>query len=54
MALLDKVMKSGILMSNIGTKGYLHLLDGPKDGLEVGIVSGGWLRRRTGFDLTSN
>ena len=43
MALLDKVTKSYVLRSNIGSKGYLLLLDGPKGGLEVSIVSrGGW------------
>jgi len=39
MKLLDKVTKSGILRSNIGSKGYLLLLDGPKGGLEVGILN---------------
>ena len=41
MVLLDKVTKSSIPRSNIGLKRYLLLLDRPKDGLEVGIVSGG-------------
>jgi len=53
MALLDKVMKSGVLRSNIGSKGYLLLLDGPKGSLEVSIVNGSWLGRRTRSNLTS-
>ena len=53
MVLLDKVMKSGVLRSNIGSNGYLLLLDGLKGGLEVGIVSGGWLGGRTWSDLIS-
>jgi len=52
MALLDKVMKSGILRSNICSKGYLLLLDGPKGGLEVGMVSRGWLGGRIRSGLT--
>ena len=40
-ALLDKVMKSGVLRGNVGSKENLLLLDGPKGGLEVSIVSGG-------------
>ena len=40
-ALLDKVTKSSVLRRNICSKGYLLLLDGPKGGLEVGIVSWG-------------
>ena len=46
--LLDKVTKSGILRSNIRSKGYFLLLDGPKDGLEVGIVSGGGCEEELG------
>jgi len=53
MALLDKVMKSGILRSNICSNGHLLLLDRPKGGLEVSIVSGGWLGGRTRSSLTS-
>ena len=41
MPLLNKITKSGILRSNIGAKGYLLLLGGPKGGLEVSIVRGG-------------
>ena len=51
-ALLDKVTKSGILRSNISAKGYLLLLDEPKGGLEVDLVSGGWLGRRTRSSMT--
>jgi len=39
--LLNKVTKNGILKGNIGLKGHLLLLNGPKGGLEIGIVSGG-------------
>ena len=53
MALLDKVTKGGVLRSNIGSKGYLLLLDGPKGGSDVDIVSGGWLGRRTTSGLGS-
>ena len=38
---LDKVMKSGILRSNINSKGHLLLLDGPNGGLDFFKVSGG-------------
>ena len=41
--LLNKATKSSVLRLNIGSKGYLFLLDGPKGRLEVGIVSGGGL-----------
>ena len=36
-ALLDKVMKSSVLRSNISSKRYLLLLDRPNGGLEVSI-----------------
>jgi len=39
--LLYRGTKSHVLIYNIGSKGYLLLLDGPKGGLEVNIVSGG-------------
>jgi len=44
MALFNKVTKSGALRSNISSKGGLLFLNGPKGGLQVGIVSRGWLR----------
>ena len=49
MALLDNVTKSNILRSNIGAKGYLLLLDGPKGRLEVSIVSGGGWEEELGL-----
>ena len=52
MALLDKVIKSGVLRSNIAAKEYLLLLDGLKVELEVDIISGGWLGRRTRSGMT--
>ena len=51
-SLLDKIMKSSILRCNVGSKGHLLLLNGPKGGLEVSIVSRGWLGGRTRFGLT--
>jgi len=53
MSLLDTVMKSWVLRSNIRSKEHFLLLDGPKGGLDVGIFSGGWLGRRTRFGLRS-
>ena len=50
--LLDKVTKSGVLKSNICSKGDLLFLNGPKGGLEVSIVSLGWSRERTRSGLT--
>ena len=40
-ALLGKVTESGVLRGNIGSKGSLFLMDGPKGGLEVDIMSEG-------------
>ena len=52
-ALMDKVRKSDVLRSNIGSKGCLLLLDGPKGGLEVSIVSRESFGGRTKSSLTS-
>ena len=41
MALLNKILKSGVLRSNKCSKGDLLLLNGPKGVLEVGIVRRG-------------
>jgi len=47
--LLDKVMKSTVLRCNIRSKRYLLLLNGPKGGLEVSIISGGRLKEELGL-----
>jgi len=49
MPFLDKVTKGGILRGNIGSKGHLLLLNGPKGGLEVYTVSGGRLEEELGL-----
>ena len=46
-ALLGKVPKSSVLISNKCAKGNLLLLNGSKGVLEVSIVRRGWLRGRT-------
>ena len=51
MELLDKVTKSSILRNSTCSKGHLSLLNGPKSGLEVSIVSLGWLGVRTRFSV---
>jgi len=50
--LLNKATKNGVLRGNIGSKRYL-LLNGPKGGLDICIVSGGRLGARTRSDLIS-
>jgi len=50
--LLDKVMKSSNLKNNICSKGHLLLLNRPKGGLEVSIVSFGWSGGRTRTGVT--
>ena len=52
MALLHKITKSGVLRSNISSKGQLLLLNGPKGGLEVNIVSRWWLEGKARSCLT--
>ena len=49
MALLSK---SSVLRSNISSKEYLFILNGPKGGLQAGIVSRGWVRGRVRSGLT--
>jgi len=51
-ALLNKVPKSSVFISNKSSEEHLLLLDGPKGVLEIGIVRRGWLRGITGFGLT--
>ena len=51
--LLNKVTKSGVLRGNVGSKGQLLLLNGPKGGLDICIVSRGKFRGGTRFGLTS-
>ena len=52
MALLGKVMKRGILRSNINSEGHVLILNGPKGCLSVSIVSRWWLRGRARSGLT--
>jgi len=51
-ALLDKVLKSGVLRSNKYSEGNLLLLDGSKGVLVVSTIKRGWLRGRTRSCLT--
>ena len=53
MPLLNKVTKSSIVRGNTGSRGHWLLLNGPKGGLEVGVVSKEWLGRGTRSGLTS-